>query len=240
MTLRVLLVEDDRDSRSMLREALIVEGYEVLAAASLKDARARGARGATREGGIDLRAARPGPARRRRRGLQPLRAARATPLVVISARRAEGQKIRLLDAGADDYLVAVQHRRADGARWRCATAARWRRLRSPATGTKTSRSTSRRTGGALGGEEVHLTPTEFKLLARLVRRAGQVVDAPAAAKPTSGAPSTPSGPTTCACATAAVAQAGAHPADPRAGCSTNRAWAIASSTPSSVLPLLRS
>ena len=41
MSLRILLVEDDRELRATLREALAVEGYEVQAAASLADARAQ-------------------------------------------------------------------------------------------------------------------------------------------------------------------------------------------------------
>ena len=40
MSFRVLLVEDERELRATLREALVVEGYEVLAAASLADAHA--------------------------------------------------------------------------------------------------------------------------------------------------------------------------------------------------------
>jgi two-component system KDP operon response regulator KdpE len=41
MSLCVLLVEDDRELRSTLREALVVEGYRVLASASLADAQRR-------------------------------------------------------------------------------------------------------------------------------------------------------------------------------------------------------
>ncbi|MEY2686504.1 MAG: hypothetical protein RL375_702, partial [Pseudomonadota bacterium] len=37
MTLRLLLVEDDRELRATLRAALQVEGYEVLTAASLSE-----------------------------------------------------------------------------------------------------------------------------------------------------------------------------------------------------------
>ena len=37
MTLRVLLVEDDRELRTTLRDALAIEGYEVLTAASLSE-----------------------------------------------------------------------------------------------------------------------------------------------------------------------------------------------------------
>ena len=40
MSLTVLLVEDDRELRATLREALAVEGYRVVASASLADAQA--------------------------------------------------------------------------------------------------------------------------------------------------------------------------------------------------------
>jgi len=50
MTLRVLLVEDDRELRATLRDALVVEGYEVLTAASLSEGLALVAH-ATRPGG---------------------------------------------------------------------------------------------------------------------------------------------------------------------------------------------
>ena len=53
MSMTVLLVEDDRELRATLSEALATEGYRVLAAASLADGRAQLAH--TREaGGIDL------------------------------------------------------------------------------------------------------------------------------------------------------------------------------------------
>lgn len=40
MALKVLLVEDDRELRQTLRDALIVEGYEVVASGSVADASA--------------------------------------------------------------------------------------------------------------------------------------------------------------------------------------------------------
>ncbi len=179
MSLRVLLVEDDRDLRATLREALQVEGFEVRAAASLADAMAQLAQ-AQREGrpadlvlldlglpdgdGSELLAA------LRRGGAN-------TPLIVISARQAEQHKIGLLDAGADDYLVKPFSVGELLARMRVALRHR---------GTVARAAVTRWRDGALeielaahrvrlGGEPVHLTPTEFKLLARLVRQAGQVV-----------------------------------------------------------------
>ena len=177
MSLRILLVEDDRELRATLNEALGVEGYTVLPAASLADAVAL-ARHAETAGGIDLVLLDLGlPDGDGKTFLQALRRVRATPLIVISARQAEVQKIELLDAGADDYLVKPFSLRELLARMRVA-------LRHRGTAAQPAITHYRHQDleidlaahrVMLGDVEVHLTPTEFKLLARLVRSAGQVV-----------------------------------------------------------------
>ena len=111
MTLRVLLVEDDRELRKTLRDALGVEGHEVLTAASLSEGLALATHagnpgGAAGSPGIDLVVLDLGlPDGDGEALLAALRRKHSTPVLVISARQADGQKIRLLDAGADDYLV---------------------------------------------------------------------------------------------------------------------------------------
>lgn len=177
MSQRILLIEDDRELRATLKEALSVEGYAVQTSASLADARAllqHADRNTVPElvlldlglpdgDGEDL--------------LADLRRGGGPPVIVISAREAEGQKIRLLDEGADDYLVkpfgigellarirvALRHR---GQHQRPAV----RSYRQGALDIDIAAHRVRR-----HGHEVHLTPTEFKLLARLVRQTGQVV-----------------------------------------------------------------
>ena len=177
MSLRILLVEDSRELRDTLREALTVEGYRVLPAASLADAQALAAQ-AARDGGVDLVLLDLGlPDGDGEALLAQLRKTRITPVIVISARQAEGQKIRLLDAGADDYLVKPFSIGELLARMRVA-------LRHGGT-TARPAITRYRDGGLeidlaahrvrRDGRDIHLTPTEFKLLARLVRNAGQVV-----------------------------------------------------------------
>ena len=179
MSLKILLVEDDRELRSMLREALVVEGYAVQPAASLADARALVARAARAgEPGIDLVLLDLGlPDGDGEAFLHELRSRNRLPVVVISARQAEGQKIRLLDAGADDYLVKPFGIGELLARLRVA-------LRHRGTTAQPAITRYRRDGleidlaahnVRLDGAAVHLTPTEFRLLARLVRQAGQVV-----------------------------------------------------------------
>jgi len=98
----------------------------VLGCASLADARAQFAH-ARETGDIDLVLLDLGlPDGDGEALLGSLRNERGTPVIVISARHSDDPKIRLLDAGADDYLVkpsaSASCWRECG--WRCGTAAR--------------------------------------------------------------------------------------------------------------------
>lgn len=178
MALTVLLVEDDRELRATLADALRVEGYEVLTSGSAADAHAV-LRHATGSGqALDLLILDLGlPDGDGAQLLHAVRAQHTLPVLIISARHDDGNKVQLLDAGADDYLVkpfsisellarmrvTLRHRGtvvlAAQTQYRCATLeidlAKHSVLKA--------------------SEPVHLTPTEFKLLAKLVRHAGQVV-----------------------------------------------------------------
>ncbi|HSI50349.1 MAG TPA: response regulator [Ideonella sp.] len=183
MTLRVLLVEDDRELRATLRSALDIEGYEVFTAASLAEAQALTTHlaDALRPAGFDLVLLDLGlPDGEGQQLLGTLRRKHSLPVLVISAAQDDGQKIRLLDAGADDYLVKPFAVGELLARMRVTLRHRGTRIDAALT--------HYRSGGPMGleidlgtrsvkvrSEACHLTPTEFKLLARLVRSAGQVV-----------------------------------------------------------------
>ena len=179
MSLRLLLLEDDANLRTALTEALRVEGYAVQPAASLADALALWRAAASTRAGFDLVLLDLGLPDGDGATLlaECRRAVPAPPLIVLSAREQEDGKVRLLDAGADDYLVKPFTVGELLARLRVAL--RHRGRAQPAALTHYQH-------GALAvdlprhrvwrdGAEVHLTPTEFKLLARLVRQAGQVV-----------------------------------------------------------------
>jgi two-component system KDP operon response regulator KdpE len=104
MTLRVLLVEDDRELRATLRQALAVEGYDVLRPPACPTHAVL--RPCPAGGRVDLVLLDLGlPDGDGEALLATLRRDRGTPVIVISARAGDGSKIRLLDAGADDYLV---------------------------------------------------------------------------------------------------------------------------------------
>ncbi len=173
MTLRVLVVEDDREIRALMQASLSVEGFEVQTAVSLSEAGAMLRHsppdvivldlGLPDGDGVSL--------------VQAVRKTQSTPIIVVSARHQEAQKIRLLDAGADDYLTKPFSVGELLARIRVALRHRGTALSAAVTVHALddlqidleTRLVQR------GGEPVHLTPTEYKLLARLVRSAGRVV-----------------------------------------------------------------
>ncbi len=173
MTLRVLLVEDDAHVRQFIREALAVEGFEVLTAASLSEARSL-----QRHGAIDLVLLDLGlPDGEGEVLLREVRRQTSLPVIVVSARDQEAQKIRLLDAGADDYLTKPFSVGELLARIRVALRHRGTALAPAVTHhALDDLQVDLATRAVLrDGSPVHLTPTEFNLLARLVRQAGRVV-----------------------------------------------------------------
>lgn len=179
-SLRLLLVEDDRELRQTLREALVVEGHEVFAAASLADARALWAtQSAAGAGGIDLVLLDLGlPDADGQQLLTELRQRRSTvALIVISARDTEANKVALLDAGADDYLVKPFGIGELLARMRVALRHRGTALAPAITHYEREGLLVDLTRHLVSkdGHTLHLTPTEYKLLARLTRSAGQVL-----------------------------------------------------------------
>lgn len=98
------------------------------------------------------------------------------PIIVLSARDTEDEKIVALEQGADDYLTKPFGTGELSARIRVA-------LRHRMTGQKTMKSYLRlelyvdleRRIVKVGNEDIHLTPTEYKMLECLVMNAGRVV-----------------------------------------------------------------
>jgi two-component system KDP operon response regulator KdpE len=173
MTLRVLVVEDDREIRALVQASLSVEGFAVQTAASLSEAHAMLRHsppdvivldlGLPDGDGVSL--------------VEAVRKTQSTPIIVVSARHQEEQKIRLLDAGADDYLTKPFSVGELLARIRVALRHRGTALSAAVTvHVLDDLHVDLETRRVLrDGEPIHLTPTEYKLLARLVRSAGRVV-----------------------------------------------------------------
>jgi two-component system KDP operon response regulator KdpE len=173
MSLRVLVVEDDREIRALVQSALALEGFEVQTAVSLSGAQALVQHNPPALIVLDLGL----PDGEGLQLVQEVRRQSSLPIVVISARHQEAQKIALLDAGADDYLSKPFSVAELLARMRVALRHRGTAL-APAVTTHAlddlrvdlgTRSVTR------AGEPVHLTPTEYELLACLVRSAGRVL-----------------------------------------------------------------
>jgi two-component system KDP operon response regulator KdpE len=171
-----LLVEDEPQIRRFVRAALEQEGWQVHEATSIErgliDAGTRRPDlvvldlGLPDGDGIDF--------------ITDVRKWSAVPIIVLSARTMESEKIRALDAGADDYLSKPFGTGELLARVR----ATLRRQRQPAERLDGSvrfgsvavypqeRSVTR------DGRHVHLTPTEYRLLSVLVGNAGRVMTNP--------------------------------------------------------------
>jgi DNA-binding response OmpR family regulator len=107
--------------------------------------------------------------------LRMLRAVNQVPIIVITARNRESEMVRLLDAGADDYLVKP----FGGAQLDARIRAVLRRTEGEAEESAVvvgGLSVNARTRQAFLGEELlELTPREFDLLHYLASRAGTVV-----------------------------------------------------------------
>lgn len=178
MALKVLLVEDDRDLRKTLRDALSVEGYDVLASGSASDATAVMRHSMASDSPLDLLVLDLGlPDGDGADLLRSVRAQYALPVLIISARHDDANKVFLLDAGADDYLVKPFSISELLARMRVTLRHRGTVVLAPQTqyNSGTLEIDLAKHMVRKAGEAIHLTPTEFKLLARLVRQAGQVV-----------------------------------------------------------------
>jgi two-component system, OmpR family, response regulator len=166
---RVLIVEDDPELRSVLSRSLREEGFSVDTVATGGDVLARA------EGSIpDLFVIDVGlPDADGRDVCQALRARGVeTPVLFLTARDAVVDRVAGFDAGGDDYLakpfalvelvarIQALLRRGGGS---ASLEAGGIRL-DPASHAVTA-----------GGDEVALTPTEFRLLALLLARPGQAV-----------------------------------------------------------------
>ena len=173
----VLIVEDDASIRELLATTLRTEGYQVHEADSAR-------RGETLAGNrridvflIDLGL----PDDDGTALIRRLRTWTQRPIIVLSARLQEAQKVHALDAGADDYLtkpfgVAELHARLRVAlRHSARTALDGANVLHLGAVTVDLRAKT----AARAEEAIKLTSTEWRLLEVLARHAGSVVTSPA-------------------------------------------------------------
>nr|WP_284694779.1 response regulator [Geomonas sp. Red32] len=97
------------------------------------------------------------------------------PIIVLSVREAEDEKVKAFDAGADDYLTKPFGARELFARIKVALKRSLQEAPEPVfcVGELTVDLVKRRV--AVRGEEVHLSPTEYELLRLMVSHAGRVL-----------------------------------------------------------------
>jgi two-component system KDP operon response regulator KdpE len=168
---RILVVDDERSIRRFLVTALGAQGFDVAEAADGQEALRRAVEfrpdlvlldlGLPDLDGIEV--------------TRRLREWSAVPVIVVSVREDESDKVAALDEGADDYLTKPFGAGELAARVRAAL----RRAASPAAEPvlscgDLSLDVARREV-RVDGREVTLTPTEFDLLKALLQHAGKVL-----------------------------------------------------------------
>ena len=171
---RVLVVEDDAQMRRFLR-ATLRRAFSVVEAVSGKEALGLASSWNPEVVLLDLGL----PDLDGRDVLRQIREWSAVPVIVVSARGQEAEKVAALDAGADDYLTKPFGTEELLARLRVALRHASRVVREPDEPTHQLGPTvvvdlAKRTV-TREGVEVHLTPNEFRLLATLLKHRGRVL-----------------------------------------------------------------
>lgn len=169
----VLVVEDEPQMRRFLRASLTSHGFRLVEAASAQEATALATShnpelilldlGLPDEDGIAL--------------TRRFRDWSRAPIIVISARGREADKVEALDAGADDYLTKPFGVNELLARMRVALrhVEQLGTSTSPVIEVGALRIDLSRREVTLDGREVRLTPREYRLLALLAQHAGRVM-----------------------------------------------------------------
>jgi two-component system KDP operon response regulator KdpE len=168
---RVLVVDDEQAIRRFLNTALSAHGYEVFEAATGEEALA--ATVARRPDLVVLDLGLPGID-----GIEVTRRLREwshIPILILSVREQEGDKIEALDVGADDYLTKPFGAGELLARMRVALRRAVQPQATPLFRVGDLAVDLARRMVTLAGKEVALTPTEYDLLRVLVQNAGKVL-----------------------------------------------------------------
>jgi two-component system KDP operon response regulator KdpE len=168
-----ILIEDEQQIRRFVRTSLEAEGWQVYESGTMKQGLTEaGTRkpdliivdlGLPDGSGVEL--------------IRDLRTWSNVPVIVLSARTEESEKIAALDAGADDYLTKPFGTGELLARVR-ANLRRWRHTGEAAAPVYTFGDvevdlTTRVVRKA--GTQIHLTPIEYRLLTVLIANAGRVL-----------------------------------------------------------------
>lgn len=107
--------------------------------------------------------------------IRQLREWSQAPIIILSVREHESEKIAALDAGADDYLTKPFNVGELMARLRAALRRTRQTMDEPVFTIGELRVDLSRRQVTVAGKEVHLTPTEYDLLRVLVMESGKVL-----------------------------------------------------------------
>jgi two-component system, OmpR family, KDP operon response regulator KdpE len=167
----VVVIEDEPQIRRFLRTALEVEGCVVFEAATAE-------RGLIEAGTrkpdlviLDLGL----PDRDGVEVVRDIRSWSAVPILILSARTDEHDKVAALDAGADDYLTKPFGVAELQARVRALLRRTTRPSQDPIVRFGPVEVDLAKRVVLRAGEEVHLTPIEYRLLTQLIANAGRVL-----------------------------------------------------------------
>jgi len=171
-TTRVLIVDDEPAILRFLKPALEANGYEIATAGTVADATKRIAADVPDVVVLDLGL----PDGDGKEVIRRVREWSDVPIVVLSARDREAEKIEALDLGADDFVNKPFGVGELLARMRTALRHRMqRKAEIPVLKVGDLEVDSLRHRASRAGAEIKLTPKEFELLAFLARHAGKVV-----------------------------------------------------------------
>jgi len=168
---KILIVDDAQQVRRVLKTALSAEGYTIFEAGTGEEA-LEAIRQSTPDA-ILLDVNMPGMG-----GLETCREIRCTldvPIVMLTVRNAERDKVLALDAGADDYVVKPFGMAELLARIRAALRRRGPHGKLASFSTKDLSVDFEARTVTVKERDVHLTPKEFELLRHLVTNAGKPI-----------------------------------------------------------------
>jgi len=168
--MKVLVIDDDEQIRRLLSLALTNIGWDVEEAADGESGLRAAVGGRPDVALLDINLPDMGGAA----VLASIRTWSALPVIVVSVRDSEADISGFLNGGADDYIVKPFHTGELISRIRAV------RRRSAPESVRAFRSGDfeldfERRRAVVGGQETRLTPTEFSVLALLVRHAGKIV-----------------------------------------------------------------